>query len=49
MRSLKMTTWSKHCPGNRTNDSLDLGVLPWRAWRCNDFSDAHRLDPFAED
>ena len=34
---------------DRTDHSLDVGVLPWGAWRCYDFSYAHRLDPFAED
>lgn len=33
---------------DRADDSFDVGILPGRAWRSNDLSDAHRLDPFAE-
>jgi hypothetical protein len=33
---------------NRPYDALDVSVLPGRAWRCDNFSDPHRLDPIAE-
>ena len=36
-------------PPDRVDESFDVCVLPGRARRGNDFSDAHRRDPLAEE
>ena len=36
-------------PPDRSDDALDIGVLPRRSWRRRHLDDAHRLQPIAED
>jgi hypothetical protein len=36
-------------PPDRADHALDVSVLPRLAWRRDDLSDSHRIDPLAED
>ena len=33
---------------NRTDDTLDVRILPGRSWCCDDLSNSHCLDALAE-